>query len=26
MTDHAVRHVRAAGVPSRFIHAERFAL
>jgi predicted ferric reductase len=26
MTDHAVRHVRAAGVPRRFIHAERFAL
>ena len=26
MTDLAVRHVRAAGVPRRFIHAERFAL
>jgi predicted ferric reductase len=26
MTEHAVRHVRATGVPRRFIHAERFAL
>jgi predicted ferric reductase len=26
MTDLAVRHVRTAGVPRRFIHAERFAL
>jgi ferredoxin-NADP reductase len=26
MTDLAVGHVRGAGVPRRFIHAERFAL